>query len=277
MTENRHRFVEFSKMSGHGNDFIVIDNRSEDISTDWSERASVWCKRRTSVGADGLLIIEASTDADFRLRIFQTDGSEAEMCGNGARCAAAFAVKKGFAKSQMIMETMAGKVGASVQDEMVAIQLTDPSYPKDKDFVDIDGVHTPFYFINSGVPHTILFRNGVAEMPADDVAKTGRTVRFHPAFAPAGTNVDFVEIIERGRIRARTYERGVEEETLACGTGAVASAIISSRFEGAGEPPIHVEMPGGVLIVDFKEKDGAYKDVWLKGKVEFVYEGSVRL
>jgi diaminopimelate epimerase len=264
-------------MSGHGNDFIVIDNRSGDISTDWSERASVWCKRRTSVGADGLLIIDPSTDVDFRLRILQTDGSEAEMCGNGARCAAAFAVRKGFAKSQMVMETMAGMVGAFVEDEMVAIQLTNPTSLKDKDFVDIDGVRTPLYFINSGVPHTILFRDNVAGIPANDVAKTGSMVRFHPAFAPAGTNVDFVEIIGPGHIRVRTYERGVEEETLACGTGAVASAIISSRFEGAGEPPIQVEVPGGMLTVDFKNRGNSYEEVWLKGKIDFVYEGRITI
>ncbi|MBN2539670.1 MAG: diaminopimelate epimerase [Deltaproteobacteria bacterium] len=277
MTEKRNRFIEFSKMSGHGNDFIVIDNRSEDIITNWSERASVWCKRRISVGADGLLIIESCSVGDFRLRIFQTDGSEAEMCGNGARCAAAFAVKKGFAKSRMVMETMAGMVGSFVKDEMVAIQLTDPTSLEDKDFLDIDGMRTPYYFINSGVPHTIIFRDGVAEMPADEVAKTGCAVRFHPAFEPAGTNVDFVEIIEPGRIRVRTYERGVEEETLACGTGAVASAIISSRFMSVGEPPIRVEMLGGTLTVDFKNKGNSFEEVWLKGKVEFVYEGRITI
>ncbi len=277
MAENRNRFIAFSKMSGHGNDFIIIDNRSEDIITNWSERASVWCRRRTSIGADGLLIIEAGGAGDFRLRIFQADGSEAEMCGNGARCVAAFAAREGIAQPKMVMETMAGMVGASVKDEMVAIQLTDPSSPEDEDFLDIDGTRIPFYFINSGVPHTIIFRDGVAEMPADEVARVGRAVRIHPAFKPAGTNVDFVEIIEPGRIRVRTYERGVEEETLACGTGVVASSIISSRFKGAGEPPIQVEVPGGTLTVDFKSEGNSFEKVWLKGKVEFVYEGRVTI
>ena len=277
MAENRNRFIAFSKMSGHGNDFVVIDKHSENIIADWSERASVWCRRHTSIGANGLLILEPSNVADFRLRIFNADGSEAEMCGNGARCAAGFAVKKGLAQSQMVMETMAGLVGAFVKDEVVAIQLTDPSSPEDKDILDIDDTRIPFYFMNSGVPHAIIFRDSVAEMPADEVTKTGYAVRFHPAFEPAGTNVDFVEVIKPGRIRVRTYERGVEEETLACGTGAVASAIISSRFKGAGESPIHVEMPGGTLAVDFKSKGNSFEDVWLKGKVEFVYEGRITI
>ncbi|MEA3486191.1 MAG: diaminopimelate epimerase [Thermodesulfobacteriota bacterium] len=277
MTEKRNMFIAFSKMSGHGNDFIVVDNLSGDITENWSERATVWCERRTSVGADGLLVIEPGTVGDFRLRIFQADGSEAEMCGNGARCSAAFATKKGFAKSQMAMETVAGIVDAFVKNEVVAIQLTSPSPPEEKDYLDIDGVCVPYYFINSGVPHTIIFRDSVAEIPADEVAKTGYTVRSHPAFEPAGTNVDFVEVIEPGRIRVRTYERGVEEETLACGTGAVASAIISSRFDGAGEPPIQVEMPGGTLSVDFKNKGNSCEEVWLKGKVKFVYEGRITI
>ncbi|MDO9516031.1 MAG: diaminopimelate epimerase [Syntrophales bacterium] len=277
MNENEARSIIFSKMSGHGNDFIIIDARTQHTNADWSERARVWCKRRTSIGADGLLIIEPSSVADFRLRIFNADGSEAEMCGNGARCVAAFAKQREIAGSRMVMETMAGLVGAFVQDDVVAIQLTNPSGVKDEGFLDIEGKILPFYFINSGVPHTILFRENVAEMPADEVARLGSAVRFHPTFAPEGTNVDFVEVLEPGRIRVRTYERGVEEETLACGTGAVASSIISSEFEGAGAPPIRVEMPGGTLTVDFKKRGDSFEDVWLKGVVVFAYEGNIPL
>jgi len=273
--EKRDRSIVFSKMSGHGNDFIVIGGRPGGGDADWSGRAREWCRRRLSIGADGLLVIEPGTVADFRLRIFNADGSEPEMCGNGARCAAAFAARAGIAPSEMVMETMAGPVGASVQGDAVAIQLTNPSSVQDEGIIDIDGNPLPFYFINSGVPHTVLFREGIDDIPADEVAQVGRTVRIHPAFAPEGTNVDFVEVLEPGRIRVRTYERGVEAETLACGTGAVASAIISSRFKEAGAPPIQVEMPGGVLTVDFKERGGAFEDVWLKGKVVFVYEGSI--
>ncbi|MDD5723052.1 MAG: diaminopimelate epimerase [Syntrophales bacterium] len=277
MNETGDQAIVFTKMSGHGNDFIVIDAHTRHATTDWSGRARGWCKRRTSIGADGLLIIEPSSVADFRLRIFNADGSEAEMCGNGARCVAAFAVQRGIAGSRMVMETLAGLIGASVQDDVVAIQLTNPSSLKDEGFLNMDGRNISFYFINSGVPHTIIFREQVAAMPTAEVAKEGHTVRFHPAFAPGGTNVDFVEVIEPGRIRVRTYERGVEEETLACGTGAVASSIISSRFKDAGAPPIQVEMPGGPLTVDFKKKGDSFEDVWLKGKVVFVYEGNIPL
>ena len=277
MNESGDRSINFSKMSGHGNDFIIIDARDRHTTEDWSERARVWCRRRTSIGADGILIIEPSSDADFRMRIFNADGSEAEMCGNGVRCMAAFAAREGIAGSRMVMETIAGPIGASVQDDVVAIQLTNPSSVKDEGFLDIDGTSRSFYFINSGVPHTILFGERIAEMPADEVARMGRAVRLHPAFAPEGTNVDFVEILEPGRIRVRTYERGVEEETLACGTGAVASAIISSGFRGAGDPPIRVEMPGGTLTVDFTKRGDSFEDVWLKGAVVFVYEGTIPL
>lgn len=275
MGETGNRAIFFSKMSGHGNDFIVMDGRAGERVGEWSERARAWCTRRTSIGADGLLIVEPSSVGDFRMRIFNADGSEAEMCGNGARCVAAFAVREGIAPPEMMMETLAGPVGASVQGDMVAIQLTDPFDAKDEGSLEIGKETMPFYFINSGVPHTILFREKVDAIPADEVARVGHEVRFHNAFDPEGTNVNFVEVLEPGRIRVRTYERGVEAETLACGTGAVASAVISSRFKGAGSPPIQVEMPGGTLVVDFKEKGDSFEDVWLKGKVVFVYEGSM--
>ncbi|MBN2397554.1 MAG: diaminopimelate epimerase [Deltaproteobacteria bacterium] len=273
--EKGDQAVVFSKMSGHGNDFIVMDGRTGEGAEDWRESAREWCMRRTSIGADGLLIVEPSTVADFKMRIFNADGSEAEMCGNGARCVAAFAVREGIAQPEMVMETLAGPVRALVRGDMVAIQLTDPSPVKDGGTLEIDGENVPFYFINSGVPHTIIFREKVAAIPPDKVARMGHEVRFHPVFSPEGTNVNFVEVLDPGRIRVRTYERGVEAETLACGTGAVASSIVSSRFRKAGFPPIQVEMPGGTLIVDFKDKGDSFEDVWLKGKVVFVYEGTM--
>jgi diaminopimelate epimerase len=267
--------VVFYKMSGHGNDFIVINGNGAKKGKNWREYAPRWCSRRTSVGADGLLIVEPSERADFRLRIFNSDGSEAEMCGNGARCAARFAEVGGIAGSRMTFETTAGIIGASTEGDMVSINLTAPKVVNNDILINISGTELHVCTIDPGVPHSIVFRDNVMEMPADEVIAMGRFIRNHPAFGPEGTNVDFVEVMGPSLIRVRTYERGVESETLACGTGAVASAILCHLYRDAGDPPIAVQMPGGVLTVEFKKEGEAFKDVWLKGKVHWIYKGEI--
>jgi diaminopimelate epimerase len=267
--------IVFYKMSGHGNDFIVLSGNGIGTDMDWKEWAPRWCSRRTSVGADGLLIIEPSEKADFKLRIFNSDGSEAEMCGNGARCAARFAAVKGIAKSSMTFETMAGVIGATTEGDMVSIQLTEPKVVNSDIKLDINGTLLHVCAINPGVPHSIVFRDHVMEMHADEVVKMGRSIRNHPTFGPEGTNVDFVEVMGPSLIRVRTYERGVEAETMACGTGAVASAIVSHLYRDAGDPPIAIQMPGGVLMAEFKKEGDEFKDVWLKGEVHWIYKGEI--
>jgi diaminopimelate epimerase len=281
-----HAPVSFTKMSGHGNDFIIVDNTAKVYSADWAETARRWCPRRTGIGADGLLVISPGKRGDFELRIFNRDGSEAEMCGNGARCAAAFAAHHHIAGTEMVFETLAGMIMARINDEEVAIRLTDSVVMgEERILIREKGNEFPVYFINTGVPHAIVFTDTIRgsgefnarlhEYPSSLIASVGRTLRFHEAFKPAGTNVDLVEVTGPGEIYVRTYERGVEEETLACGTGAVAAAIISHLYKNIGAPPVSVHMPGGTLTVDFIKNDTYVKGIWLKGKVELIYRGNV--
>jgi len=273
--QEKDEAVIFSKMSGHGNDFIILDNSLGNNLLDWKGCASQWCERRSSIGADGLLVIEPSRVADFKLRIFNADGSEAEMCGNGARCAARFAVEHGIAGSSMSFETLAGTINARVVHDRVSINLTDPSELIGEVTLNSGESTLVLFPINSGVPHVIIFRDCVIEMSADEVVQIGKYVRFHKAFEPNGTNVDFVEVMGPRLIRVRTYERGVESETLACGTGAVAAAIISHIHKKIGDPPIAVQMPGGVMVVYFQRDNDYIKDVWLMGDVKWSYEGEI--
>ena len=263
--------IPFTKMSGTGNDFIVINNMQGLFTLDWSAFAARYCPRRTAVGADGVLILETSDEADFNYRIFNADGSEAEMCGNGARCAALFAFHEKIAGDQMKFKTLAGIIEARINTDDVSIRMTDP-YDLQKDIrLEIDGDPYLVHFINSGVPHTIVFTDSLAQVPIDEL---GRAIRMHDHFSPAGTNVDFVQISHEGHINVRTYERGVEAETLACGTGAVASAIITAYVNNAA-PPVHVTMPGGELNIDFTLENKNVADVWLSGPVVTVYTGNL--
>jgi len=267
----RKREFKFTKMTGTGNDFIVMDARETSLGVDLSILARKVCTRRVSIGADGILAIEESGVADFILRIFNPDGSEAEMCGNGARCAALFAYHNGIASTPMQFETLAGLVEARIQGEdLVSIKMTQPKDIETGIELDVLDKRFMVHSINSGVPHAVVFIDDVENVQVDEI---GRAIRMHQRFMPEGTNVDFVQVLKPGVIRVRTYERGVEKETLACGTGAVASAIISHWLKQCSDPVVTVEMAGGRLYVDFLETGGLYRDVWLKGKVERVYEG----
>jgi len=278
--------IPFTKMCGHGNDFIVLDNMKGTRYRDWKSDARAWCRRKTGIGADGLLVLEASVRADFRLRIFNADGSEAEMCGNGARCAASYAMEKKRAGTSMKFETLAGIIEAEVEGRNVTVWLTDVTDLKKNLKVDMgSGIVFDVCFADSGVPHAVLFAERLGELPdfggplkdvaGETVRKTGQAVRFHPVFGAPGTNVDFVEIAGPGHIRVRTYERGVEDETLACGTGAVASAIAASECMNAGSPPLCVDMPGGTLWVDFTKRGSRFEAVSLKGPVQWVFQGEM--
>ncbi|MGC9324048.1 MAG: diaminopimelate epimerase [Desulfomonilia bacterium] len=264
--------IPFTKMSGTGNDFIVIDDITISHDMDWGVFASQYCPRRISVGADGVLVLQKSDSSDFIFRIFNADGSEAEMCGNGARCAALFAFDHGLAGRTMSFSTMAGVVSAKVDTQGVSIQMTDASILEKDVEIDLVTGKTRVHFINTGVPHTVYYTD---HLPSLQINELGRSIRHHPRFAPAGTNVDFVQVENSHHIRVRTYERGVEAETLACGTGAVASALMSTHLGKIPGPPVHITMPGGTLTIDFNMREGVYHNVWLSGPVTTVYTGEI--
>jgi len=264
--------LNFLKMVASGNDFILIDGRDGKVEN-YSELARRVCARRYSIGADGLIVIEEDADADFRMRIFNPDGSEPEMCGNGARCAVRFAQRLGIVERTAKFQTLAGLQEAQIEDGRVNLKLADP---KDLQLdVEIELGHevVTAHFINTGVPHAVLI---VDDVKGVDVVELGRAIRWHEKFQPAGTNVDFVSRCDKVSIFMRTYERGVEDETLACGTGAVASAIVAYLKGIVEESKVCVRTRGGtILAVRFEVKGGSVKDVWLEGDAEFVYEGKI--
>ena len=266
--------IIFTKMSGSDNDFVVIDNRSDIISGRASFARSV-CRRRTSIGADGLILIEKSKRADFRMRIFNPDGSEAEMCGNGARCAALYAnlkFKRPDAKRWSI-QTGAGILSAQIKAaNSVKIKMVEPKELKLDFNIKLDGTPYTLSYLNTGVPHTVVW---VKDIDKADVYNLGRKIRHHSYFNPAGTNVNFVKVKDKNSIYIRTYERGVENETLACGTGSTASAIIAGLTRGLISPVLVHTRGGEVLKIYFSQKGAKIKDVYLEGNVKFVFQGEI--
>ncbi len=265
------KLIRFFKMNGCGNDFIIIDNRQQILDGDQIRDFVVKvCTRKISVGADGLILIEPSPRAHFRWRFFNADGSEAEMCGNAGRCAARFANLMGIAPSSLTFETKAGIIAAEVFGRRVKLQMTKPFGLQLDLEVPIDGENHLLDFINTGVPHAVKFVSSVASAP---VAELGRKIRFHPRFQPAGTNVNFVQPLDAHQLHVRTYERGVEGETLACGTGAIASALIAA-YRGLVTSPVAVKTTGGEILNIYFQKEGKeFKDVFLEGDTTLVYEG----
>ena len=263
--------IEFYKMSGSGNDFILIDGRNGEVpARGRPEFARRVCRRRLSIGADGLIIIEPSDVADFKWHFLNADGSEADMCGNGARCAARFACMIGAAKERLAFETLAGLIEARVQDETVRIKMTDPAGLQMEAAVEVDGHTKTIHCINTGVPHAVIVADSLEET---DVENIGRRVRHHRYFAPQGTNVNFIQRYADGTIGIRTYERGVEAETLACGTGAVAGAIVASRLFHLASPVRMTVRSGLPLDIAFARNGHDYCDVYLTGEARVVYRG----
>ncbi len=266
------RTFDFIKMAGSGNDFILIDNRRKVLPRSISAFARNICARSEGVGADGLLVVQKSEKADLRMRIFNADGSEPEMCGNGARCFALWAYKK-LGIKHLRFETMAGLLDADVNGGIVRVRMTKPeSYIPDI-LIKVNKRPVKVNYINTGVPHAVVFVSSVSVI---DVPVIGRKIRFNRKFMPAGTNVNFVQITGKNSVRIRTYERGVEDETLSCGTGSVASALIAS-FKGYVKSPVNVHTKGkGILRIYFIQSKNGIDDVYLEGKVGIIYEGRLQ-
>lgn len=330
--------ITFTKMAATGNDFVVVDARSlssglqvlvhkgqdlrlktkgSELKTENIESvARKLCERKRSIGADGLLIIEDSEEADCRMRVFNPDGTEVDMCGNGVRCVALYVnelsktvnpVRSSSIRQntgtplartckEVRIETNAGIIAAEITGEdLVKIKMTDPEGLRLNFDIEVQGVACKANFVNTGVPHVVYF---VEDLDKIDIVRIGRATRLHSEFAPDGTNADFINV-DKGILYMRTYERGVEDETLACGTGAVASAIVVGAL-GKLSPPVNVRTRGGELKIDFdlkkggegdrkslhpvgvrKKRDGSifdrgvYKNVYLEGEAGIVYQGEV--
>ena len=265
--------IPFSKMSGSGNDFILIDHRKPILSdSEMREFAQKVCRRRVSVGADGLVLVERSGKADIKWRFFNSDGSEAEMCGNAGRCLARFASLRGITGSSLTFETLAGILSARVNGRIVKLEMTKPHGLKLDETVVIGNKAETISSLNTGVPHAVVFVDDLKEV---DVIQRGREIRYHPHYSPKGTNADFVRLEGQSRLDVRTYERGVEDETLACGTGVVASALVAA-FKGFVTSPVSVRTTGNeVLTVHFEIGAGEVKKVFFEGEVRVIYEGDM--
>ena len=262
--------ISFTKMSGSGNDFILMDGMDGSLS--WMD--SPWvkgiCQRALSVGADGVIILERDDAYDFAWRFFNSDGSIAEMCGNGSRCAARFAYERGIADSTMTFSTLAGPIRAEVFGKRVKVQLSTPRLLKEEVPLTVEGQTYSLFYANTGVPHVVL---EVEDVEAFPLVEVGRKIRYHEFFSPAGTNVNVVQILDDHTLKVRTYERGVENETLACGTGSVASAMMASMRKGMGSPLTVHTASGEVLTISWKGDVGTWAPIFFEGEVRFIYEG----
>ncbi|MCH5285236.1 MAG: diaminopimelate epimerase [Akkermansiaceae bacterium] len=271
--------LHFYKMTGAGNDFVMVDNRDLALSRQLTrETIAALCDRRFGIGGDGLIAVEpAQAEGDVRMRYYNSDGGEAEMCGNGARCFTAFVhfLTQGQLSS-IRFETMAGLVHGHINpDGNVTVQLTTPKDMKLHALAASDTVPAPVHFINTGVPHAVAYLDSVDEI---DIVKMGAFLRYHEAFAPAGTNANFACVLSPQHLKLRTYERGVEDETLACGTGMTATALLHAVLTGAPSP-ISLDVAGGVtLSVAFtRVGESGFADVTLTGPAVRVFEGDIEL
>jgi diaminopimelate epimerase len=264
--------LRFTKMNGAGNDFVMIDNRAGEVRLRPEQIVRI-CDRHSGVGADGILLLErGSNGADFRMRYYNRDGGEAEMCGNGARCFARFANRIANAPTKISFQTPAGLIRGELHGDLVTLQMSEPKDLRLNVGLEVEGEDAKVHYINSGVPHVVI---PVARVDVVQVYERGGALRRHEKFSPAGANVNFIEKAGPKKILVRTYERGVEDETLACGTGVVASALIFAATEKVDGPISVTVRSGSELSVDFKRAGDKFTNVTLTGPAEFAFEGTI--
>lgn len=260
----------FSKYSGCGNDFILFDNRSNQFPDPSPFLISRLCHRQNGIGADGVILLESSKVCHLKMRIFNSDGTEAEMCGNGIRCLAKFMKEKGIQGHQFTIETMCRNLTVSTENENVAVEMGDPKELRWNIPIETFYAH----HLDTGVPHAVIF---CSDVNAIEIQKWGPSIRHHPLFAPRGANANFAHLDKSGTIHLRTFERGVENETLACGTGATATALAAAQMHQLSSP-IQVQVKSGeVLTIDFKKSENGFKNIRMIGPANFIFSGSINL
>jgi len=264
-------------MSGAGNDFVVVDWRDKAETVDWELLTPLLSDRRMGVGADGLIVIHSSREHEFSMEYYNADGSTGSMCGNGGRCASAY-VMGATGAGHTNFESCGRVYQAKATKNGIELSMNDPGRLELEIIIDVPGVDLPGHFIDSGSPHLVLFTD-TQEFETFDISDSGCKIRHLPHFGPGGTNVDYVKIMGEGHIAVRTYERGVENETWACGTGAVAAAVIySMKYGGEGERSVRVTpMSGETLLVTFRKTGAVVTDVRLEGPAVITFTGTFDL
>ncbi|MEO7766700.1 MAG: diaminopimelate epimerase [Ferruginibacter sp.] len=258
--------IKFYKYHGTGNDFVILDNRANQYPVLTTKEIKHLCDRHFGIGGDGLMLLGKKEGYDFEMIYYNSDGNESSMCGNGGRCLVKFAYHQGIMKSSYNFIAIDGKHVAEIDsDGTVRLKMQD---------VNNVHYHNSYAVVNTGSPHFVKFANEVANI---DVVTTGQEIRYSHEFAPNGINVNFVETTDEDSIYVRTYERGVEHETLSCGTGVTAAALLSAHNE-KGFNTVVVKTPGGHLRVEFdKIDDQHFENIWLCGPAQFVYNGEIEL
>ncbi|WP_395021097.1 diaminopimelate epimerase [Dongia sp.] len=268
--------LPFARMHGCGNDFVVIDDRAGLWHTRREDLAREICDRRKGLGGDGLILIQPGLDgADFRMTYVNRTGMDGEMCGNGARCTVLRAAQLGLMRGAGTMATDAGPIRATLEGAIVTLQMTPPVDERAPLSIEIGGQGFECFSIDTGVPHTVIFLESEAALEKLDVDGVGRALRHHAAFAPRGVNANFALRRADGSFRMRTYERGVEMETLACGTGAVAVGLMAHRKFGSAAPVLIHPTGGGLLRIGFRAAAREFTEVTLAGPAELIAEGEI--
>jgi diaminopimelate epimerase len=254
----------FYKYQGTGNDFILLDNRAHVFPKNDSEWIRKWCDRKFGIGADGLMLLEDAEDFQFRMVYYNADGKESTMCGNGGRCICAFAKQLGIAGDTGVFSAIDGAHAFSIEGNMVSIKMIDVPV------IEKDGSG---YVLYTGSPHFVEFRNSIDKI---NIVPEARRIRYNSTYAEKGINVNFAEFKD-GSVYMRTYERGVEDETLSCGTGTVAVALCAAWMQDKRNGSVDLHTPGGNLSVTFEKEGDVFTNIWLKGPAQFVYTGSIKL
>lgn len=258
--------LEFYKYQGAGNDFVMIDNRSGSFPTDNIQLVAHLCNRRFGIGGDGLILLETDSETDFKMVYYNSDGNQSSMCGNGGRCLVAFAKDLKVIENTTTFIATDGLHHATVENNgLVSLQMIN---------VSIINNTTEYSFLNTGSPHHVQIVDNIENY---NVKENGAAIRYGALYGATGSNINFVKKIDDNTFRLRTYERGVEDETLACGTGATAVAIAMNATGKTTATVININVEGGKLAVSFDENNGVYTNVFLKGPAEFVFKGTIEV